>query len=107
MVSPDPLVGSVQVIPVQYCFQQVTCTVPFFSVSAVSALRFCIPFVFHTISLQEALVPLVFCFQHTDLLGSNSGNHLKRFYCKVCAWKYKVDDSLTKLHPYNKETPKA
>ena len=35
--------------------------------SAVSAPRFCIPFVFHTISLQEALVPLVFCFQHTDL----------------------------------------
>ena len=32
------------------------------------APRFCIPLVFHTFSLQEALVSSVFCFHHTDLL---------------------------------------
>ena len=44
------------------------CTVSFFPFAAVCAPRFCIPLVFHTFSLQEALVSSVFCFHHTDLL---------------------------------------
>ena len=68
VVALDPLIRSVQVIPVQYRFQQVTCTVSFFPFAAACAPRFCIPLVFHTFSLQEALVSSVFCFHHTDLL---------------------------------------
>ena len=68
MVPLDTLVNPVQMISVQNRFQQVTCTASFFSFSAVSTLRFCILFEFHTTSLQKALVSSVYCGQHNDFL---------------------------------------
>ncbi|XID96282.1 hypothetical protein ACF3MZ_26395 [Paenibacillaceae bacterium WGS1546] len=55
VIALDLLVGSVQVVPVQYSLQQVVCTVSFFTFPSSGAPRSRIPFMFHTISLQAAL----------------------------------------------------
>lgn len=66
------LVGSVQVLPVQYPFKQV-CTVRFFGFPIVNAPRSCILFAFRAITLQVALVFKIFCFQHIDHLRPSFG----------------------------------
>ena len=68
LVGLYPLVRPVQVVPVQYAFQQV-CTVHFFGFPSVSTPRSRILFMFRTIPLRAASVSGVFCFLHTDLLS--------------------------------------
>lgn len=67
LIGFHPPVGSVQIISVKHLFKQV-CTVSFFCFLSFGTVRFCILFVFHTIPLQEATTPGVFCFHCTDLL---------------------------------------